>query len=95
MKPEGAEAYPLAWPQGWPRTAERNRSRFDGTFAKIRDELWAAVDQPRAFTQNFNNVSLWRSGIVAHRPSSLGGEGRGIQWDGGCFSPMQFAFSRQ
>jgi len=43
MKPEGAEAYPLAWPQGWPRTAERNRSRFDGTFAKIRDELWAEI----------------------------------------------------
>jgi len=43
MKPEGAEAYPLHWPQGWPRTEERTRSRFDGTFAKIRDELWAEI----------------------------------------------------
>lgn len=45
MKPEGAEAYPLAWPHGWPRSGERQRSRFDGTFAKIRDELWAEISR--------------------------------------------------
>jgi hypothetical protein len=43
MKPEGIDAYPLAWPAGWPRTKVPQRSRFDGTFAKIRDELWAEI----------------------------------------------------
>lgn len=43
MKPEGVDAYPLAWPQGWPRTKTPQRSRFDGTFARIRDELWAEI----------------------------------------------------
>lgn len=43
MKPDGVEAYPLAWPQGWPRTKSPQGSRFDGTFARIRDELWAEI----------------------------------------------------
>lgn len=45
MKPEGVEAYPLAWPQGWPRTKTPQRSRFEGTFARIRDELWAEISK--------------------------------------------------
>ena len=36
---DGSNAYPLHWPEGWPRTKSPQRSRFDGAFAKVRDEL--------------------------------------------------------
>lgn len=32
-------AYPLAWPQGWPRTKRPERSRFKVTFDRARREL--------------------------------------------------------
>ncbi|MCW5695842.1 MAG: J domain-containing protein [Bauldia sp.] len=38
-----AEAFPLAWPAGWPRTRRRQRARFDTTIAKARDELSAEI----------------------------------------------------
>ncbi len=34
-----ADAYPLDWPDGWPRTRRPERSRFDTTFATARDAL--------------------------------------------------------
>lgn len=33
------EAYPLAWPQGWPRTKNPQRSRFATTFDRARREV--------------------------------------------------------
>ena len=33
------DAFPLAWPAGWPRTKYPERSRFGATFATARDEL--------------------------------------------------------
>lgn len=33
------QAYPLSWPQGWPRTRSPERSRFDVTLAVARDGL--------------------------------------------------------
>jgi len=41
----GVDAYPLAWPAGWPRATERQRSRFDGTPARIRAELMMEVER--------------------------------------------------
>lgn len=38
MREEAAEAHPLAWPTGKPRLKPQ-RSRFDVSFAKARDEL--------------------------------------------------------
>lgn len=38
-----AEAYPLHWPEGWPRTKSRERSRFEATMADARDELFAEI----------------------------------------------------
>lgn len=37
----GAEAYPLSWPVGWPRTKQPSRSRFDSrtTLYKARSQL--------------------------------------------------------
>lgn len=32
-------AYPLQWPEGWPRHRRRERARFATTFAKARDAL--------------------------------------------------------
>lgn len=34
-----ADAYPLEWPHGWPRTDSPQRSRFDTSFAQARDGL--------------------------------------------------------
>jgi hypothetical protein len=42
-KIDGADAYPLAWPGGWPRTKRRERSRFGGRFANVRDELMREI----------------------------------------------------
>lgn len=36
---EAAEAFPLHWPIGWPRTKQRAVSRFGGTFGAVRSAL--------------------------------------------------------
>lgn len=33
------EAYPLSWPQGYPRSARREHSRFQTSMANARDGL--------------------------------------------------------
>lgn len=38
-----AEAYPLHWPEGWPKAKYREDSRFKTTFAKARDELFEEI----------------------------------------------------
>lgn len=38
-----SEAYPLHWPQGWPRTKYPQRSRFDVSMADARDGLFAEI----------------------------------------------------
>lgn len=44
MKATGAEAYPLHWPTGWPRTRSPARSRFEVTsFAVVRDNLFREI----------------------------------------------------
>lgn len=61
---DGAEAYPLAWPVGWPRTKESQKARFDGTFARIRSELFAEVE--RMGGQHIvlsTNIPLRRDGL--------------------------------
>ncbi len=41
MSNTGIEAYPLAWPEGWPRTpaGQRKSSRYEVSFATARDQL--------------------------------------------------------
>lgn len=61
---DGAEAYPLAWPVGWPRTKEPQKARFDGTFARIRSELFAEIE--RMGGQHIvlsTNIPLRRDGL--------------------------------
>jgi hypothetical protein len=42
---EGASAYPLSWPEGWPRTKVRQQSRFDVSFDKARQQLQWEVER--------------------------------------------------
>ncbi len=37
------EAYPLQWPEGWPKSKYREDARFKTTFAKARDELFNEI----------------------------------------------------
>lgn len=64
MKPEGVDAYPLAWPGGWPRTKRRERSRFDGQFAKVRDEMLREIGLLGGrYVVLSTNVALRRDGL--------------------------------
>jgi len=38
-----AEAYPLHWPDGWPKSRYREDSRFKTTFGKARDNLFKEI----------------------------------------------------
>lgn len=64
MKPEGVDAYPLAWPPGWPRAKFRERSRFDGQFGKVRDELMREIGLLGGrYVVLSTNVPLRRDGL--------------------------------
>lgn len=64
MKPEGVDAYPLHWPHGWPRTKSPQRARFDGTFAKIRSELFAEIERLGGqYIVLSTNIPLKRDGM--------------------------------
>lgn len=64
------QAYPLAWPEGWPRTHENKResyARFQTTFDRARRQL---LDELRAYRdKNFATVSveLWCHPDNRHR----------------------------
>lgn len=67
------EAYPLHWPQGWPRVSRRERSRFDTTFAKSRDGLF---EQIRLMGGRYpllsTNIPLRRDGLpYANTPEPM------------------------
>lgn len=69
-KPEGVDAYPLGWPAGWPRTKRRERARFAGTFARIRDELMSEIHRLGGrYPTLSTNVPLRRDGLpYANQP---------------------------
>lgn len=54
-----AEAFPLAWPEGWPRTPDHKRtsgSRFNTTFERARSEL---VNELRRLGAGNVVISSW------------------------------------
>ena len=60
----GADAYPLTWPQGWPRSKSPRRSQFSGTFAKMRDELMREIKLlGGTYAVLSTNVALRRDGL--------------------------------
>lgn len=65
MTASGADAYPLTWPEGWPRTRSPSRSRFDvGSFAKARDQLIHEVKMlGGSYMVLSSNVALRQDGL--------------------------------
>lgn len=59
-----SEAYPLHWPEGWPRTQKPERSRFDVSHGRAQAEL---LDQLRLMGARYvvisTNVELRRDGL--------------------------------
>ncbi|TKT80028.1 J domain-containing protein [Aquamicrobium sp. LC103] len=59
-----AEAYPLHWPAGWPRTEQPQQSRFDVSFTAARDGL---MEQIRLLNGRYpvlsTNIELRRDGL--------------------------------
>lgn len=63
---ETIEAYPLHWPEGWPRRNrwQRNTSKYEVTFLKARDELVRELGLGRCkHVVVSTNVPLRRDGI--------------------------------
>lgn len=65
-----AEAFPLHWPEGWPRTKHPQSSRFDVSFATARDGL---MEQIRMLGGRYvvlsSNIELRRDGLpYANQP---------------------------
>lgn len=59
-----AEAFPLHWPQGWPRTKEPQRSRFDVTFGRARDGLFNEIAMMGgSYPVLSTNIELRRDGL--------------------------------
>lgn len=61
-----ADAYPLQWPAGWPRTEDRQSARFKTRFARARDELIRELElmgAPNWSTVISSNVPLRRDGL--------------------------------
>lgn len=65
-----AEAFPLNWPEGWRRTAQPAKSKFDVSFAAARDGL---LEQLRLMGATYpvlsTNIELRRDGLpYANQP---------------------------
>lgn len=58
------QAYPLAWPQGWPRTKNPQRSRFDVTRERATQELvWELQRMGARYPVISTNLPLRRDGL--------------------------------
>lgn len=64
------QAYPLVWPAGWPRTKSRQRSKFDVTFIRAREELvWEVGRMGGRYVVISTNLPLRRDGLpLANQP---------------------------
>jgi hypothetical protein len=59
-----AEAYPLAWPAGWPRAKRKSQAAFKATFANARDDLMRELRLMGArYPILSSNVPLRRDGL--------------------------------
>lgn len=78
------EAYPLCWPDGWPRrkSYQRNRSRYEVTFARARDELQRELAAGRCkHIVISTNVPLRRDGIPLANMREPEDPGVAVYWD--------------
>jgi hypothetical protein len=89
-----AEAFPLAWPAGWPRAKRKTRAPFGVNFAKARDELLRELRLMGArYPLLSTNVSLRRDGLpYANQPEPVDpGVAVYFMWQG---KQMTFACDR-
>jgi hypothetical protein len=76
------EAYPLRWPEGWPRTKWPRRSRYDLSFARARDEIVRQVRLAKGReTIITTNVPLRRDGLPLANMSEPKDSGVAVYWD--------------
>lgn len=58
------QAFPLHWPEGWPRTKTPGRSRFDVSFAAARDGLLEQIARMGGrYVVLSTNIELRRDGL--------------------------------
>lgn len=78
------EAYPLTWPDGWPRRNrwQRNSSKYEVTFIRARDELMRELSAGRAkHVVISSNVPLRRDGIPLANMREPEDPGVAVYWD--------------
>ena len=78
------EAYPLTWPDGWPRRKphQRNRSKYEVTFLRARDELVRELNAGRArHVVISTNIPLRRDGLPLANMREPEDPGVAVYWD--------------
>ena len=67
-----ADAFPLEWPHGWPRTEKPQRARFDTSFARARDGVMNELNRMGVADHEIvisTNIQTRRDGLpYANRP---------------------------
>lgn len=76
------EAYPLRWPDGWPRTKWPQQSRYDLSFARARDEIVRQVRLAKGSNVIITtNIPLRRDGLPLANMSEPKDSGVALYWD--------------
>ena len=76
------EAYPLRWPDGWPRTKWPQQSRYELSFARARDEIVRQVRLARGHNPVITtNVPLRRDGLPLANMAEPTDSGVALYWD--------------
>jgi hypothetical protein len=78
------EAYPLTWPDGWPRrkSYQRNGSKYEVTFMRARDELVRELGAGRArHVVISSNIPLRRDGLPLANMREPEDPGVAVYWD--------------
>lgn len=78
------EAFPLCWPDGWPRRQrhQRTSSKYEVTFLRARDELVRELNAGRArHVVISTNIPLRRDGLPLANMSEPADPGVAVYWD--------------
>lgn len=78
------EAYPLTWPDGWPRRNphQRGRSKYEVTFMRARDELSRELKAGRArHVVISTNIPIRRDGLPLANMREPEDPGVAVYWD--------------